>query len=872
MIWHSSTSQEIADELGTDLGKGLESGKVAMLLSQYGKNVMNQTKKKSIIERFAAQMKDVMILILLLAAAVSVVLTVIEGTNDWAEPIVIVAIVILNAIIGVVQEYRAESALEALKVLAAPTAKVIRDGKTDTIDATELVPGDVILLDAGDFIPADARLFESYSMRCDESMLTGESVTAEKDAGVMCEDIASVGDRQNMVFSGCSVAYGSGKAVVTETGMTTEIGKIATILHGTEDAITPLQVKLASLGKSLGGIALAVCVVIFICGFFMKLGFMDMLMTSISLAVAAIPEGLPAIVTVVLAIGVQRMVKKNAIIRRLPAVETLGSASVICSDKTGTLTQNRMTLTRAYTDDIYEVDNLAPDSVRDLLKLGALCCDGTVEIDENGNEKHIGDPTETAIVAAAMHLHSTDKATLDSLYPRLCALPFDSERKLMSTVCMIDGKPFCIVKGGVDILVDRCEHADKEKITEANEAMAALALRVLAIAVKPLDEIPSNPTCEELEYGLTFVGLVGIIDPPRKEAKIAIGECKKAGIRTVMITGDHIITASAIAKKLGILEEGGLAVTGTELSAMSDDELDEKIEDICVYARVSPENKIQIVNAWQKKGEVVAMTGDGVNDAPALKAADIGCAMGITGTDVAKGAAAMTLTDDNFATIVTAVKEGRSIYNNIRKAVHFLLSCNLGEIIAVFFGLLIFKGVPLTPILLLWMNLVTDSLPALALGVEPVEKSIMDTPPRKKDESIFAHGLGINVLWQGAMFGILTLIAYNYGLTNHVGDHPQMYAQTIAFAVLSLSQLFHAMNCRSERSLFDVGWFKNKLMLGAFAVSVALMCLILFVPALAGVFGIASLAASDVLAIIGLSVIPLILSEIVKLVRFFIKK
>ena len=565
----------------------------------------------------------------------------------------------------------------------------------------------------------------------------------------------------------------------------------------------------------------------------------------------------------------------------MPAVETLGSASVICSDKTGTLTQNRMTLVKVYSNkQIQDVGETVSDDVAALLRLGTLCCDGDVSI-ENGREVHKGDPTETAIVAAAMKALKTDKATLDSIYPRMCEIPFDSDRKLMTTVCMIDGKPYAIVKGGSDIVIDRCVDVDKEAATKANLEMANDALRVLGVAVKPLAEAPSNPTSEELEYGLNFVGLVGMIDPPRQEAKLAIEECKRAGIRTVMITGDHVITASAIARQLNIMDENDVALTGTELSAMSDDELFEKIENVSVYARVSPEDKIRIVQTWQKKGHVVAMTGDGVNDAPALKAADIGCAMGITGTDVAKGAAAMTLTDDNFATIVTAVKEGRGIFNNIRKSVHFLLSCNLGEVVTVFIGMLLFGVAPLTPILLLWMNLVTDSLPALALGVEPVEADVMNHAPRKKDESVFAHGLGINAAWQGVMFGIITLVAFVLGVIAHepgwklgvpFTEEALMYAQTMAFAVLSISQLFHAMNCRSDNSLFVVGWFKNKTMLLAFAASFILMLFVLVIPPIRDVFGVAALSTAEFGEIFLLSIVPIVVTEIVKLITKLVRK
>ena len=872
MIFHSVKSEEIVNEFQSDIEQGLSPQQVADAQQKFGLNKFTDKKKKGFVARFVDQMKDVMIIILLIAAAISVLVTLVEGTNDWLEPIIIVAIVLINALLGVIQESRAEAALEALKNLAAPTAKVIRQGKQQTIEATELVPGDIIVIEAGDYIPADARLLETYSLRCDESMLTGESVAAEKDAGIICEDIAPIGDRVNTVFSGCSVAYGRGKAIVTHTGMETEMGKIATVLKGTDDAITPLQTRLANLGKTLGFIALGICAVIFVFGLIKNLPIIEIFMTAISLAVAAIPEGLPAIVTVVLALGVQKMVKKNAIIRRLPAVETLGSASVICSDKTGTLTQNRMTLMKVYSAGRFlDMSEQLPDDAAALIKLGALCCDGSVDFKE-GKEVHHGDPTETAIVAAMCKVFNTDKATLDYENPRMCEIPFDSDRKLMTTVCMIDQKPYAIIKGGADIIIERSLNIDKEQVQKAADLMAADALRVLGIALKPLDEVPTNPTVDELEYDLTFVGLVGLIDPPRNEAKLAIKDCKRAGIRTVMITGDHIVTASAIAKQLGILEGDQKAVTGAELEAMTDEQLEDEIENISVYARVSPQDKIRIVQAWQKKGHVVAMTGDGVNDAPALKAADIGCAMGITGTDVAKSAAAMTLTDDNFATIVSAVKQGRGIYENIRKAVHFLLSCNLGEIVTVFICMLIFGVSPLTPIMLLWTNLITDSLPALALGMEPAEKDIMDMKPRHKNEGIFARGLGINAAWQGVMFGVITILAFAIGLFSHgwtfgaqMTDTMLTYAQTMAFAVLSLSQLFHAFNCRSPHSLFYAGWFKNKFMWLACGISLLLLGAVFFIPALHAMFGIATLKSTEYLEIIGLAIIPLVAVELVKI-------
>ena len=705
---------------------------------------------------------------------------------------------------------------------------------------------------------------KSVSLKSEESALTGESVPSEKDAEALVEENAGVGDRSNMIFSGCSVTYGTATAVVTGTGMNTEMGKIAGLLEGEEDGQTPLQQKLAQLGKYLGFVALAACAVIFVVGLASGMDVLEIFMTAVSLAVSAIPEGLPAIVTIVLAIGVQRMVKKNALIRRLPAVETLGSASVICSDKTGTLTQNRMTLVKAYVDGEAAPEAISTANsgeVRELLRYGTLCCDGSVVYGADGKEQHIGDPTETSIVAAA-HKNGIEKDALNSLYPRVAEIPFDSDRKLMTTVNQMDGRAVVIVKGAFDVMASRCVRGDVEAARQVNDEMSRNALRVLAIGYKEmeLDAVPENPTPEELENGLTLMGLVGMIDPPRPEAKAAVEVCRKAGIKPVMITGDHVVTASAIAKQLGILEKGDKAITGAELDAMSEEQLDKEVENISVYARVSPENKIRIVKAWQRKGQVVSMTGDGVNDAPALKAADIGCAMGITGTDVAKGAADMTLTDDNFATIVDAVREGRGIYANIKKVVGFLLGTNIGEVLTVFFAMLLWRKTPLLSMQLLWINLVTDSLPAIALGMEAVEKDVMDRKPKPKDEGIFANGLGVRVVLQGAMFAILTLIGFVVG-QNVTGTLEG--GQTMAFIVLALSQLVQAYNMRSEHSLFKIGPFSNHKLNWACLLSLLLVCFVLFTPVRIA-FGLTLLPWELYLLALGLVLIPLVVMELSK--------
>ena len=860
---HSKTREEVLKSLSSNAERGLTSSQVAELQGKFGPNKLSESKKKTNLQRFLEQFKDVMIIILLLAAAVSFVVACFgHDPMEFFEPALILLIVVLNAVLGVVQESKAEKALDALKNMSAPHARVLRDGAEQVIDASGLVPGDIIRLEAGDFVPADARLLKSAGLKSEESALTGESVPSEKDAEAAVEEKAPLGDRDNMVFSGCSVTYGTATAVVTGTGMQTEMGKIAGMLAGEQDTQTPLQQKLSQLGKYLGFVALAACAVIFVVGLINGIHVLEIFMTSVSLAVSAIPEGLPAIVTIVLAIGVQRMVKKNALIRRLPAVETLGSASVICSDKTGTLTQNRMTLTKVWVEGQQGLEAVSEGNsqmARYLLTLGALCCDGSVTYGADGKETHIGDPTETAILVAA-HKNGLEQEALNGKYPRLGELPFDSDRKLMTSVNQMEGKTVVIVKGAFDVMAARCVKGDLEAAREKNDEMSRQALRVLAVGYKVIPSLPEELTSEALENGLTLLGLVGMIDPPRPEAKAAVATCRKAGIKPVMITGDHVVTASAIAKELGILGPEDRAITGAELDAMDDKALDENVEHIAVYARVSPENKIRIVKAWQKKGQVVSMTGDGVNDAPALKAADIGCAMGITGTDVAKGAADMTLTDDNFATIVDAVREGRGIYANIKKVVGFLLGTNIGEVLTVFFAMILWHKTPLLSMQLLWINLVTDSLPAISLGMEAVESDVMEHRPKPKDEGIFAHGLGVQVVLQGCMFALLTLIAFvlgeRYGGSLEAG-------QTMAFLVLSLTQIVQAFNMRSQHSLFVIGPFTNHKLNWAALASLLLVCLVLFTPV--GVaFQLVLLPGWLYAAALGLILTPLVVMEIAK--------
>ena len=817
MIWHSVKSDEILEELHTDPAVGLSADEAKKREAEYGKNVLREKPPRSFLERFLAQFQDTMVIILLIAALISLGLCIYNAVRgneaDWAEPVVIVAILLINAVIGMIQESKADAALEALKGMSAPSAKVWRDGTLTTVSANDLVPGDIVTFEAGDMIPADCRLLETARLQCDESALTGESLPADKDAGATMDATAPLGDRSNMAYAGCAVSYGTGKAVVVETGMSTEMGRIAAMLGAEQETATPLQRRLAQLGKQLGFLAMAICLVIFIIGLFGNMDKLEIFMTAVSLAVAAIPEGLPAIVTIVLALGVQRMAQQNALIR-----------------------------------------------------LATLCTDGSVQVTADGVEQHIGDPTETAIIAHALHGGMT-KEDLFAQCPRLEEIPFDSDRKLMTAIHLIDGETVAIVKGAPEILLSRCTDGNVEEALAANEAMGKSALRVLAVACKKLRELPADCNPADIEKDLTLLGLLGMMDPPRQEAMDAIRECRAAGIRPIMITGDHVVTASAIATQMGILTEDTKAITGAELEQLSDKELKKQITDYSVYARVTPADKIRIVKAWRKRGDVVAMTGDGVNDAPALKAADIGCAMGITGTDVAKGAADMTLMDDNFATIVTAVKEGRGIYDNIRKAVHFLLSCNLGEILTVFIAMILWRESPLLPMQLLWINLVTDSFPALALGVEPTEGDIMKRAPRSRKEGLFSGGIGVQAVWQGMLLGILALVAYFIGSrqltpTLHVG-----LGETMAFATLAFSQIIHAFNIRSSHSLFEVGFFSNRRMCGAFLISLVGMLLVLLVPPLRALFHLELLSGAAWGIVIALSLAPLVVMEVYKYIK-----
>ncbi len=858
-VWHSKTAHEVMAELKTGQASGLSGAESDRRLKEYGRNELEQRERESLLMRFLDQMKDPMIIVLLAAAVLSLIAS--RG-GDWIDAIIILLIVVVNACISISQEDNAEKALEALRKMSAPLAKVIRDGKMTRLETALLVPGDIILLEAGDLVPADARILDCANLKADESAMTGESVPVSKEALDSMPPETVLGDRENMVISATVITNGRATAVVTATGMNTEVGRIANLLMGEEDNDTPLQRKMAEISKTLSFICLGVCAVMFGVGMLQHKGILEMFMTAVSLAVAAIPEGLPAIVTIVLAMGVQRMVKRSAIVKKLPAVETLGCASVICSDKTGTLTQNKMTVVEVWS---------RGGNRSAALTIGALCNDSKLAYGKDGAPRCVGDPTETAMVTIAA-LEGIDKNRLEKDMPRKAELPFDSQRKLMSTVHPLPGGGYRVmVKGAPDVLLRRCAvvagGGTVKEVLAANENMASRALRVLGTAYKDLSAIPSELTTETLETGLTFVGLLGMIDPPRPEVKAAVAECYAAGIRPVMITGDHKLTAVAIAKELDIFRPGNLAITGEDLDFMPQGLLEQDIEKFAVFARVSPEHKMRIVKAWQKLGKVVAMTGDGVNDAPALKVADIGCAMGITGTDVAKGASDMILTDDNFATIVQAVEQGRGIYANIRKAIHYLLSCNIGEIITIFVATLFnFHQMPLVPVQLLWLNLVTDSLPALALGVEPVEEGVMKQKPRDAQESLFARGFSLRLAWQGVMVGLLTLTAYYLG--EYVLSDPNLAdatANTMAFATLTMCQLFHAFDVRSERhSLFQIGILSNKAMNKAFVVGMAMQLAVLCIPPFQRVFSVTSLDAVEWLAVFALAVAPVVICELVK--------
>ena len=854
-MWHTLKTVEVEEGLCTDIVNGLAEDEVKKRQEKYGKNVLKEKKKESIIVKFVKQFNDFMIIILIIASIISAMTSYMQGENDYIDSIIIIAIVILNAIMGIIQEERAEKSIESLKKLTPKITKIVRDKKTQEINAENLVPGDIIELETGNYVPADCRIIECFNLKIEESSLTGETEPVEKNNQAILKDKIPLGDMKNMGFMGSIVVSGRGKAIVTETGMNTKIGKIANMINEEETPETPIQKKLSEVGKILGIVCLVICAVIYVIGILKKIEPVEMFMTSVGLAVAAIPEGLPAIVTIMLSIGVTKMSKKNSIIRKLPAVETLGCSNVICSDKTGTLTQNKMTVRALYSDN----DEL-------LLKLGSMCTD--CEIERNSAK---GEPTEVAIVNKALE-KGINKNDLYNENKRVSEIPFDSNRKLMTTVHKNNDKYISITKGAPDILIKKCNKiyingkiqelsiTEKRKIEEKNIEMANNALRVIAVGYKENEYLNKE---DNLEKDLIFVGLIGMIDPPREGVKKAVKTCKKAGIKTVMITGDHIATAKAIARELGILEMGDKAITGAELDEISDKDLTDNIVAYSVFARVTPEHKVRIVKAWQKTGAVVAMTGDGVNDSPALKNADIGIAMGKGGTDVAKNASDMILVDDNFVTIVEAIKQGRNIYDNIKKAIHFLIATNIGEITTIFMGLVLGMEAPLLAIHLLWINLVTDSFPAIALGLEKEEIGIMERKPRDSKKSLFSDGLWGKIITEGIMLGALNLVIFSLG-TNLYGLE---VGRTMAFISLGLLELVHSFNVKSEESIFKDSIFENKFLIGSFILGALMQTIIVLIPSLANIFELKPLNNMQWFYTIGISLLPIPVIELQKKVN-----
>ena len=867
MNWHNLNAQDVLKKFKVNQDIGLNNVSVAQKQANFGKNILKEKKSKGILAKFFEQFSDFMVIVLLIAAAISFITSAVKGSKDYIDSIIILFIVVMNAIVGVVQENKAEKAIDALKKLSSPKANVIRGGKKVIVPSEELVPGDILLLHTGDLVPADARLLESYNLKAEESSLTGESLPVEKDANKIFSVNSNLGERRNMVFSTSTITAGHAKAIVVETGMNTQVGKIAGMIINENSFQTPLQLKLEKTSKILGICAIAICAVIFVLGVVEKIPPLEMFMIAISLAVAAIPEGLPAVVTIVLAMGVRKMAANRAVIRKLPAVETLGNATVICSDKTGTLTQNKMTVTQICDED--GKINFSSELGQKILTLGALCNNASVSYAKK--EFHaIGEPTESALVLAAAE-NGKVKAELDKKFPKKHEIPFDSERKLMTTVHQLDnGKLRIITKGAPDFLLERSSFCNgkplsdnlKRKIKIQNENMAKSALRVLAIAYKDVDNIPNSQN--EIENKLNFCGLIGMIDPPRPQVKMAVNECKNAGIKPVMITGDHIATAKAIANNLGILSGGDKAISGTQLEKMSQADLEKNIFDYSVFARVSPEHKVRIVKAFKKHGETVAMTGDGVNDAPALKAADIGCAMGVSGTDVAKNAADMIMTDDNFSTIVEAVRQGRGIFENIKKSVHFLISTNIGEIITVLTAFLLNLPSPLLAIQLLWINLVTDSFPALALGVEPVDENIMTHKPQGKNAALFSKNSWRRIVVEGCFIGAISILAFTIGRVFFDVSKTPIVGRTMSFAVLSLSQLVHSFNIKSEKSLFKINIFSNMKLIYSFILGTILQVAVISVPSLSVIFKTANLNLAQWLIVSLLSLSPLLIVELEK--------
>jgi Ca2+-transporting ATPase len=879
--FYTQTVEDVLQKFDVNSKTGLSEPEIEKRKEEYGLNKLASKKQKSLLTIFLEQFKSSMVVILLIAAIISGIIGVMEG-EGLVESFVILAILLLNALIGTVEERKAQTSLEALNKMSSPHTKVLREGQIEEIDSIDIVPGDIVVLDTGDIIPADMRLLEAVNLKVQESALTGESVPVDKVNNPLEGTEIPLGDRINMAFSTSIVTYGRGRGVVVGTGMNTEVGKIANMLQTTETTETPMSKRLGQLGKVLGYVALIICAVIFVIGTLYGNPWLEMLMMAVSLAVAAIPEGLQIVATIVLAIGVQRLVKKNAIVRTLPSVETLGSTTVICSDKTGTLTQNKMTVVEGWTggNNINFRNPPIPEELDSdeviLLQSSLLCTDSHLKMLPDGGHELTGDPTETAIVDIALAL-GMNKNELEKEFLRVQEVPFDSERKRMATINeMGDGNLRVNVKGGLDEVLDvttrilihgnirPITEEDKETIRKENKRMAQSALRVLSSAYKDIDAIPEKVTAETIENDLIFIGLLGMIDPARPEVIEAVKKCKTAGIRPVMITGDHKVTAVAIADEIGIYKEGDKAVTGTNLEETDDDVLIRDIREYSVYARVAPEHKVRIVKAWQSHGDIVAMTGDGVNDAPALKQADIGVAMGIVGTEVAKDASDVVLTDDNFATIVTAVEEGRRIYDNILKVIQFLLSANMGEVLLIFIASIFNIGNPLSPILILWVNLVTDSLPALALSMDPAQRDVMTRKPRDPMKGFFSKGMIWRIVYQGSTIGLISLAAYYIGRN----DGGQILGQTMAFSVLAFSQLFHVRNLHSNKlSSFRTSLASNKHLVLAILASALLMLAVLLIPAARDIFGVVKMDGIHWLYVMGLSLVPIAVVEIVKALK-----
>lgn len=868
---YKQTIEEVRKVTEADPDTGLSSQEVDERRKKQGLNKFDEAPKESMIKKFFRSLSDFTTIILLVAAVISFYTAFATEHGDLFEGLLIIAIVVINSVLAIVQEGNAEKALESLQDMNKQTATVIRDGKVTTVESEQLVVGDILVLESGDAISADARLIESSQLRVEESVLTGESEAVEKDAAFVAKEDESLGDQLNMVFKGCTVVAGRGKAIVTAIGMATEMGKIADLLNENTMQKTPLQVRLNQLGKRISMIALAAAALVFVIGELQGEPLLEMFMTSISLAVAAVPETLTVIVTLTLAYGVQKMARKHAIIRQLPAVETLGTANVICSDKTGTLTQNEMRVRQVWSkdDEVTNIEDSMTNSAMEILKLAALCTDVTVE-QEDDDLVIKGDPTEVAIVRAVEENYHT-KAELEEKYPRVNELPFDSERKMMTTVHQMGEKYISITKGAFDVLAPRFSSGDVEQAAIVNDRFGKRALRVIAVGYATYDEEPQDISSEALEKDLHLIGLIGMIDPPRPESKGAIKRAKKAGIKTVMITGDHVVTASAIAKELGILNDPSEALSGSELHQLSDEELDARVKSLSVYARVTPEDKIRIVKSWQRTGAVVAMTGDGVNDAPALKASNVGCAMGITGTDVAKSAADIILTDDNFATIVDAVSQGRSVYQNIRKAINFLLSCNISEIFIVLIAMLLGWGAPVTAVQLLFVNVVADGLPGFALGREPAEHGIMDQPPIPKNEGIFARGLLQKIAINAGVFTIVTLFGYYLG--SYVDtispwvDASQHVGQTVAFLILAYSSILHVFNVRSSQSIFKVNLATNKALVEMALLALAITTAVALLPFTQELFGLVHISLNHWFLVGILSIVPIAVNELIKFHR-----